>query len=97
MACALGVFAVPEAELEAQLDQVGDVAGLWVGGGGSRGHGGLGDAKGGIYFLLDGGNFNPVSFKFPGEAPVQAGVGVGGNSGVGEAIQEVGRCNFPLP
>ena len=97
MARALGVIAGPDALVEAQLDQVGDVAGLWVGGGGSRGHGGLGDAKGGIYFMLDGGNFNPVSFKFPGEAPVQAGVGVGGNSGVGEAIQEVGRRNSPLP
>ena len=47
VARALGVFAGPEAELEAQLDQVGNVPGLWVGGGGSHGHNGLGDAQGG--------------------------------------------------
>ena len=84
-----GVFKFPEAELEAQLDQVGDVSGLWVGSGGSLIHYGLYDSKGGRFFLIDWGIFNPVRFEFPGELPVQTGVrlGVGGGSGVVEAIQ----------
>ena len=50
VAFALGVFEVPEAELESQLDQVGNVPGLWVEGGGSRGHDELDGAHGGWIF-----------------------------------------------
>ena len=95
MSSALGVLAGPEAEVETQLDQVVNVAGLWVGGGGYHGHNGLDDAKGGGFFTLDEEIFGSISFEFPDKAPVQFGVilGVGGGSGVWEAIQEVGCCN----
>ena len=85
VARALGVFAVPEAEVEAQLDQVGNVPGLWVGGGGSCGHDGLDNAQGDGFSLLDWRIFYPISFELTGKVPVQADVslGVGGISGVG--------------
>ena len=41
---ALGVLTGTEAEVESQLDQVGNVAGFWVRGRGSHGHDGLDDA-----------------------------------------------------
>ena len=52
---------------------------------------------GGI-ITLDGGVFNPVVFELAVEAPVEAHVslGVGRISGIGKAIQEVGRFNRPL-
>ena len=97
MALTLGVFIGTEAEVEAQLDQVGNVAGLLVRGGGCLGHDEMNDAKEDGFFPLDWGIFNPISFKFPGEAPVQAGesLGVGGLSRVGETTQEVDCCNRP--
>ena len=69
-ACAFGVFAEPEAEVEYQLDQVGNVPGLWVGGGGSCSHDGMDNAQGGGFFPLDWRIFNPISFELVGEAPV---------------------------
>ena len=56
VACAIGVFAGPEAEVESQLEEVVDVLGRWFRGGvgDSRGHDGLDDAQGGGVFLLDG-------------------------------------------
>ena len=85
VARSLGLFAGPEAKVEAQLGQVGDVPGPWVGGGGSRGHNGLEDAQGGGVFPLDWGFFNPISFELSVEVIVQADVGLGvrGVSGVG--------------
>ena len=85
LARVLGVFAVPDAEVEAQLDQVGDVPGLWVGGGGSRRQDGLEDNQVGEFFLLDWRIFNTIHFELAGEAPVQANVslGVWGLLGVG--------------
>ena len=62
MASALGSFAGPEAEVEAQFDQAGDVTGLWIRGGVSRGHDGLDNSHGDAFFRLDWGMFNPISF-----------------------------------
>ena len=88
VAFALGVFSGPEAKVEAQLDQVGNVAGIWVRFRGSCNHDGLDNAKGGGFSLIDWEIFNPVSFDFSDQALVRAGVtlGVRGISGVGEAI-----------
>ena len=70
---------------------------LWVGGGGSCGHDGLDDAQGGVFSLFDWRIFHTIGFELVGEAPAKDGVSLGlrGVSGVGEAIQEVGRCNSP--
>ena len=53
MARVLGVFAGTEAEVYSQLDQIGDVPGPWVGGGGSCSHEGLDDAQRGVFLQLD--------------------------------------------
>ena len=53
MACALGVFAGPKVEVEPQLDQVGDMPGVWIGGGGCRIHDGVDNFQGGGLFMLD--------------------------------------------
>ena len=55
------------------------------------------DAKWDGLFSFDPRVLKAVCFKLPGETSVQSGVGlgVGGVSWVGEAIQEVGRRNFP--
>ena len=53
LARGLGIFAGPDTEVEAQLDQVNYFSGLWVGGGGSCGHNGLDDAQGGVGWLLN--------------------------------------------
>ena len=97
IACALGVFSGPKAEVEPQLDQVGDMPGFGVKGGGCRGHDGVEDAQGSGILPLDWGIFDLISLELSGEALFQADVslGVGGVSRVGEAIQEVGRCNCP--
>ena len=50
MACALGVFTLPKAEVEPLLDQVGDVPGFGVRGGCCRGHSIMDDARGGWSF-----------------------------------------------
>ena len=60
--CALGVLLRPVAEVEAQLEQVGNVPVLWVGGGGSCGYNGLDNVQGVGGFPLDWGIFDPVSF-----------------------------------
>ena len=70
----LGVLTGPKAEVDSQLDQVSDVAGLGVGGGNSRGHNGLYDAKGGDLLTLEGNISNSISFELTGKAPVQVGV-----------------------
>ena len=74
---ALGVFTQPEAEVEAQLDQVGDMTGFGVGGGGCYVHDGMDNSKGGSFFSFDRRVLNVVGFKLIGEASVQSGVGLG--------------------
>ena len=74
VACVLGVFAGPEAEVEAQLDQVGDVVGLGVRSLGSCGHNGVNDSQEDGFFPLDWGVLDPVGFELPGEALVETGV-----------------------
>ena len=95
VAHAIDVFTWPEADIEAQLYQVGDAVGFWVGGRDSLSHDGLDDANGGGILTLDGGILNTIGFELTGKEHVQAGVslGVEGLYGVGEAIQEVGHCN----
>ena len=56
MNSALGVLALPEAELESQLNQVGDVTGFGVGCCCLRGHNGLEDSEGVAFYRLIGGS-----------------------------------------
>ena len=74
LACSLGVFAGPGADVEAQLDQVRDVVGLGVGGVGSYSHNGVNNSQGGIFSPLDWGILNPIYFELPGESLVETGV-----------------------
>ena len=92
MTGALGVITQPESELEARLDQVGDVSGFGFGGGGFRNHNGLDDSKGGGFLSLDKWFLDAIGFKLTAEAPVQSGVGLGvwRISWFGEAIQDLG-------
>ena len=97
VAGALGVFAGPEVEVESNGDQVGDVVGSGVGGGSCLGNDGLDNSKGDGLFSSVRGIFEPVDLELPCEALVDPGVclEVGRFSGVGQTIQEVGRCNRP--
>ena len=52
VASALRVFAGPEAEVEANCDQVDDVVGSGVRGAGCRGDNGVNDSQGGRLFLV---------------------------------------------
>ena len=94
---ALGEFARPEAEVEAQLDQVGDMSGFRVGGGGCCSHDGVDNAKGGSLFLFYQRILDAVGFKLTGEASLRSSVRLGAwrISRVGEAIREVGCLNLP--
>ena len=94
---ALRVFTGPEAEVEANSDQVVNVVGSGVGGGSFHGDDGVHDSQGGGIFSSDGGFLDPVGLELPCEALVEPGVclGVGRFSGVGQTIQEVGHCNHP--
>ena len=74
---AIGVFAQPEAELESQLDQVGNMMGFIFGGDGHRGHNGLDIADGDGLFLFEWRVLNAVGFKLTGETSVQSSVGLG--------------------
>ena len=95
MAGALRVFTGPEAEVEANGDQVGDVAGSGVGGGSCLGDDGLDDPEGGCLFSSDWGIFEAVGLEFPCEVLFKPSVwlGVSRSSGVGQTIQEVGPFN----
>ena len=62
------------AEVEAQLEQVGNIAVLGVGGVFRHGHDGLGNAEGGGLFLFERRVLDAVGFKMTGEAYVQSGV-----------------------
>ena len=97
VAGALRVFTGSEAEVEANGDQVGNMVGSGVGGVSCLGNDGLDDPKGGCLFSSDRGIFEAVGLELPCEALVDPSVrlGVGWFSGVGETIQEVGRCNCP--
>ena len=70
MTSALGVIAQPEAEVEAQLDQVGNMTGFGVGFGGHRSQFGLDNAKGGGLLLFDRKVLDAIYFKLTGEASV---------------------------
>ena len=67
---ALSVLARPEAEGEAQLDQVGYMMGVGVGGGGRRSHDGLYNSKGGFLLSLDWRFLDIVSFNLAGGTAV---------------------------
>ena len=97
VAGALCVFSGSQAEVEANGDQVGDMVGSGVRGGSCLENDGLDDPKGGCLFSSDRRIFEAVSLEFLCEALVKPSVrlGVGRFSGVGETIQEVGRCNRP--
>ena len=97
VAGALCVFTGPKAEVEANGDQVGNMVGSGVGGGICLGDDGLDDPEGDCLFSSDRGIFEAVGLKLPGEALVEPSVcsGVRRFYGVGETIQEVGRCNRP--
>ena len=97
VAGALRVFTIPEAEVEANGDQVGDVVGSGVGGGSCRGDDGVHNSQGGGLFSSDKGIFEPVGLELPCDALVEAGVclDVGRFFGAGQTIQEVGRYNCP--
>ena len=73
VACALGVFAGPEAEVEAQLDKVGNVVGLGDVSVGSYGHNGVNDSQGDRFFQLGWGILDPVGFELPGGALIETG------------------------
>ena len=92
----LGVLSVPDAEVEAQLDQYINVAGLWIGGFYGCFHDGMNDAKRGVLLLFYWWSLDSIDFKLMGEVLVHYSVGpsVWSFSGIGEAIQEVGHQNF---
>ena len=94
---ALGVFTQPEAEVEAQLDQVGYITFFGGGGGGRCGHDGMDNTEGGSILSFDRKVLDAIGFKLTGEASVQSGLGLGvwKFSRVGEAIQDVGHRNIP--
>ena len=79
MARALGVFTGPEAEVEAQLGQVGDVLSLWIKGGDSCGHDGLDDAQEDGFPPLDWGIVDQMGLSWQADASL----GVRGLYGVG--------------
>ena len=56
---ALGLFTVPDTEVESQLDQVGGVVGLGVGVVGSCGHNGVNDSLEDFFSCLTGGSSIP--------------------------------------
>ena len=91
----LRVFTQPEAEAEAQLDQVGKMTGFGFGGGGHRGHNGSDNTKEDNLLSFERRVLNAVGFKLMGEASVQSSVGLGvwRISRVREAIRKVGRRN----
>ena len=97
VAGALRVFIGTEAEVEDNGDQVGNVVGSGVREGICLGDNGVHDSQGGGLFSSDGGVFEPVGLELLCEALVDPGVclGVSKYSGVGQTIQEVGRCNCP--
>ena len=55
----LGVFVRPGAEIEARLDQVGDLPGFGVGGDGRCSHDGVDNSEGEDFYRLTGGSLMP--------------------------------------
>ena len=97
MANALGLVSGPQAEVETQDDQVGDVSVFNIGGLSHCGHDGVVDTQRDGIFLFNRGIFDIIYFDLPGELLVQSDVSLGarGDSGVGESCQEVGHLNHP--
>ena len=97
VASALRLFTGPEAELEANGDQVSNLVGSGFRGGSCRSNDGVHNFQVDGLFSSDRGIFEPVGLEFLREVLVKTGVclRVGMFSGVGKTIQEVGRCNYP--
>ena len=89
VASALGVFIQSEAEVEAQVDQIGNLTGFGVGREGGCGNNGMHDAKWYGLFLFDRRVLKAVGFKLLGKTSAQSGMGLGVErfSWVGKAIQ----------
>ena len=81
MACALGVFVGLKAEVEPQLDQVGNMPVFGVGGGGCRRHNGVDDAQVGGILPLDWEIFDPIKCALLVKVLVQADVSLGVEGG----------------
>ena len=98
VAGALRVFTGSQAEVESYGNQVGNMVGSGVRGGSCLCDDGLDNPEGGCLFLSYRGIFGAVGIELPCEALVEPGVclGVSQFSGVGQTIQEVGRCNCSL-
>ena len=64
VASAFRVFTGPEAEVEANFDQVGDVAGSGVRGSGCCGNDEVNNSQGSCLFSSDGGILKPVGLEF---------------------------------
>ena len=74
MAIELCVFAEPEAEVEANCDQVDNVVDSGIEGGGFCSDDEVNDYQGGRLFLMDGEILEPVGLKLPHESLVKPGV-----------------------
>ena len=74
MAGALRIFAGPEAEVEANGDQVGNVVGSWARSPGFYGDNGVNNSHGDGLLSLEGGILEPVGLEFPRKALVKPGV-----------------------
>ena len=72
MAGALGVFARPESEVEAQCDQVGDLMGFGVGGDDRCAHDGVDNSEGGGLLSFEQRVLDAVVFKLTGEMPLSS-------------------------
>ena len=81
MACALDIFTGLKAEVEPQLDQVGNMPGFGVGGGGCRRHNGVDDAQVGGILPLDWEIFDPIKCALLVKVLVQADVSLGVEGG----------------
>ena len=94
---ALRVFTGPEAEVEANCDQDGNVVESEVRGAGCRGDDIVNDHQGGGLSSLYGGILRPAGLELPCEALVEpcARLIVGWFSGVWQTIQEVRQSNHP--
>ena len=74
VASAIGLVTGPQADVEAQLEQVGDVVDLGVGGGYCRDQNGVNNSRGGGFYLPDWVILDPVGLELRGETLVNTGV-----------------------
>ena len=85
MAGALGVLTGPQAEVETQDNQVGNVSGFLIGGVSCCGHDGVDDTQRNGLFSFNRGDFDSICFELLGKPLVQydKSLGVGGFWGLG--------------